>query len=169
MACLQGAAALDLSECWVGAGFVRNLVWDRLHSFPDPTPLCDVDVLIFEPGTGSEREIEVEAALHARAPDMPWSVKNQARMHLRNGDGPYRDTEDALAHWLETPTAVAVRLTVGGAVEILAPFGLADLFAPAVRPTPHARSRPDRLQAYRLRMAEKDWPATWPNVRVYAF
>ena len=168
LSCLEAVAALGLSDGWIGAGFVRSLVWDRLHGFPSATPLADVDVLTFEPGAGPGRDAEIEAALADRRPGVPWSVKNQARMHERNGDRPYRDTEDALRHWLETPTAVAARLSAGGALEILAPFGLADLFAPAARPTPHARARRDRRKAYQLRMAEKDWPATWPNVRVYA-
>jgi len=166
--CLEAVAALDLPECWIGAGFLRNLVWDRRHGFAQPTPLADVDVLTFEPGTGPERETQIEAGLAEQLPDVPWSVKNQARMHARNGDAPYRDTEDALRHWLETPTAVAARLAAGGAVEILAPFGLTDLFALTVRPTPHARSRPGRLKAYRLRIAAKAWPTIWSNVRVYA-
>lgn len=167
LACLQAVAALDLPGGWIGAGFLRNLVWDRLHGFAQPTPLADVDVLTFEPASGTEREAEIEAALAGALPAVPWSVKNQARMHARNGDRAYRDTEDALGHWLETPTAVAARLTAGE-LEILAPFGLADLFAIAVRPTPHARSRQDRLNAYRLRMADKNWPAIWPGVQVYA-
>jgi len=169
MGCLEAVAGLALADGCIGAGFLRNLVWDRLHGFAVPTPLADVDVVFFEPGAGPERECGIEAALRARLPGVPWSARNQARMHQRNGDRPYRDTADALAHWLETPTAVAARLdAASGAVEILAPFGLADLFALAVRPTPHARSRPDRLAAYRARMAEKDWPATWPGIRVYA-
>jgi len=168
LACLEAVAALELSDGWVGAGFLRSLAWDRLHGFLEPTPLADVDVLTFEPGSGPERESEIEAALRARLPDVPWSVKNQARMHTRNGDAPYRDTEDALGHWLETPTAVAARRTAAGVMEILAPLGLTDLFALTVRPTPHARARRARLEAYRQRMAEKTWPATWPGVRVEA-
>ncbi len=169
MACLQAVAALDLPDGWIGAGFLRNLAWDRLHGFAAPTPLADVDVLVFGPASGLEREAEIEAALAGRLPAVPWSVKNQARMHERNGDAPYRDTEDALGHWLETPTAVAARITAGGELEILAPFGLADLFGLTVRPTPHVRSRRDRLKAYRLRMAEKAWPAIWPGVQVVAY
>ena len=155
LACLQAVAALDPPECWVGTGFLRNMVWDRLHGFARPTPLADVDVLTFEPASGAERESEIEAALASDLPAVPWSVKNQARMHERNGDAPYRDTEDALGHWLETPTAVGARLSAGDELEILAPLGLADRFALAVRPTPHARSRRDRLKAYRLRTAQK--------------
>ncbi len=168
MACLEAVAALDLPDSWIGAGFLRNLAWDRMHGFAAPTPLADVDVLVFEPASGKEREAEIGVALASRLPAVPWSVKNQARMHERNGDAPYRNTEDALRHWLETPTAIAVRLAAGGELEILAPFGLADLFAMTVRPTPYARSRRDRLKAYGLRMAEKAWPAIWPGVRVDA-
>ena len=166
MACLEAVAALDPADGWIGAGFLRNLAWDRLHGFPEATPLTDVDVLLFEPAAGPARGAEIEAALRARLPGVPWSVKNQAGMHARNGDRPYRNTEDALAHWLETPTALAARLYGGGELEILAPFGLADLFALTVRPTPHARARRDRLAAYRRRMADKAWPAIWSDVRV---
>jgi hypothetical protein len=87
LACLEAMAALDLFDGWIGAGFVRSLVWDRLHGFPGPTPLADVDVLFFEPGSGRDRENEVAAALADRLPEVPWSVKNQARMHVRNGAG----------------------------------------------------------------------------------
>jgi uncharacterized protein len=167
MACLEAVAALGLPDGWIGAGFLRNLAWDRLHAFARPTPLADVDVIFFEPDSGTEREAEIETALARHLPAVPWSARNQARMHGRNGDPPYRDTADALVHWLETPTAVAARLTAGGALEILAPFGLADLFALTVHPTPHARARPDRLAAYRLRVAQKAWLAVWPEVKVY--
>ncbi len=168
MACLEALAEVDLPDAWIGAGFLRSLVWDRLHGFAEPTPLDDVDVVYFDPAAGAEDEPAIEAQLRALLPEVPWSVRNQARMHERNGDLPYRDTEDALRHWLETPTAVAARLEPGGKVALLAPFGLDDLFAMLLRPTPHARSRPDRLEAYRLRLHEKAWTTTWPDARVEA-
>ena len=59
-------------------------------------------------------------------------------------------------------------MMAGGELEILAPFGLADLFALTVRPTPRARSRRDRMKEYRLRVAEKGWTAIWPDVQVTA-
>lgn len=38
---------------WIGAGFVRNAVWDHLHGYGEATPLADIDVLHFarEPST----------------------------------------------------------------------------------------------------------------------
>ncbi len=73
----------------LAAGFVRNLVWDRLHGLV-ATPFTDIDVIYFDPADLSrETENRYEAELRILAPEYPWSVKNQARMHLRNGDKPY--------------------------------------------------------------------------------
>jgi hypothetical protein len=164
---LEAVAALDLPDGWIGAGFLRAPVWDHLHGYQRPTPLADIDVIYFDP---EHREPEAERAHEARlaalAPGLPWSVRNQARMHERNGDRPYESTEDALKHWLETPTAVAVRLRAAGRPALLAPFGLDDLLGLIMRPTPHARGRPDRLAAYRRRVETKNWLAAWPKVRV---
>jgi hypothetical protein len=94
---------------------------------------------------------------------VPWSVRNQARMHLRNGDPPYTDTADALRFWLETPTAIAIRIDDGGSPSLLAPFGTDDLTGIVCRPTPRGR---EKLMQYRQRVRVKDWPARWPRVRI---
>ncbi|CAH7108283.1 hypothetical protein VCHA54P496_10681 [Vibrio chagasii] len=47
---LECVAQLDLPQCYVAAGFVRNLVWDHLHGFDNPTPLNDIDVIYFDRG-----------------------------------------------------------------------------------------------------------------------
>ena len=76
----------------------------------------------------------------------------------RNGDRPYRDCADALCHWAETCTAVALRL-VGERLELLAPLGVDDLLALKVRPTAHFAGKPE---VYRRRLREKNWTARWP-------
>lgn len=165
MACLQAVASLELPDCWIGSGFVRAPLWDRLHGFAEPTPLNDIDVIYFDPdGSGPGRDEALEAQLAQCMPDAPWSVRNQARMHRRNGDRPYRSSEDALRHWLETTAAVAVRLNRDGQLMLMAPFGLDDVMALTVRPTPHARAH--RMADYRARNAAKNWAARWPQVRV---
>ena len=162
MACLNAVASLGPPDGWIGAGFLRNLVWDRLHGHAVPTPLADIDVIYHDPGAGAAEECEVESRLRGFLPAEPWSARNQARMHRRNGDRPYRSTANAMAHWLETPTAVAARLGAGGRPEILAPLGLDDLLGLRVRPTPHARA--GRMAAYRARLAAKGWEKTWPRL-----
>ena len=167
MAALGAVAGLGLPDCWIGAGFLRGAVWDRLHEYVQRTPLDDIDVVTFDPrAPDPAAEAALERRLGELLPGLPWSVKNQARMHLRNGDAPYGSSADALAHWLETPTAVALRLNQAGGLELLAPLGTGDLLGLVVRPTPHARAHKHRLAAYRARLEKKNWPAKWPKLRV---
>ncbi len=176
MAVLRAVRALALPDWAVGAGFVRNAVWDHLHGFAASRadipktaagrngPPDDVDVLFFDPSDcAREREGALERRLADLMPDVPWSVRNQARMHLRNGDAPYADTEDAIRCWLESATCVAVRLESDDGLAVIAPYGLTDLLALRSRPTPSGRAHP---ADYRARMRQKDWPARWPRVRV---
>ena len=167
MQALAAVRALDLPDCWIAAGFVRNRVWDHLHNYAEPTPPNDIDVVYFDPDNLEEAaEKRLEAALQSHRSGEPWSVKNQGRMALVNGDPPYRDTAHALMHWCETPTPVGARLDAGGRVEITAPLGIDDLFDLIVRPTPHAKRHPEKFEQYRMRMAKKNWPRHWPKVRV---
>jgi len=103
MTVLMSAEKLGLSDCWVGAGFVRNPVWDALHGRPWSASYTDIDVAYFDPADiDPKRDEVIEAELAVVIPGAPWSVKNQARMHLQNGDAPYTDTADAMRHWPET-------------------------------------------------------------------
>ena len=160
---LRAVSRLGLPDCWTGAGFVRNLVWDRLHGFAEATPLNDIDVLYFDPADRSRAtEAALEARLHRSLPGLPWSVRNQARMHRRNGDAPYRSTGHALTFWAETPTAVAVALR-DNRVEVIAPFGTDDLMGLTVRPTRRFRHK---MAIYRARVAGKRWRILWPKLTV---
>ena len=86
--------SLALPDCWIGAGFVRNAVWDHLHGRALSPLTGDVDVLWFDATcTNPSEDRRLEALLHAAEPSIDWSVKNQARMHLRNGDAPYRNAK----------------------------------------------------------------------------
>ena len=158
----EAVASLDLPDGWIGAGLIRNAVWDALHGRePERLSTDDVDVIYFDPGDiAGERERGIEAGLLALAPGIPWSAKNQARMHLRNGDRPYRDSRDAIAHWPETATAIAARLH-HGRIEVIAPHGITDLLALTVRPTAAFRHK---MAIYQERLKAKDWPSRWPRL-----
>jgi hypothetical protein len=119
-------ASLRLPDCWIGAGFIRNAVCDHLRFHP--TPHGDADVVRFDRESAEpRRDAEVTATLRRRDPTLNWFAKNQARMHTRNGDEPYASSSDAMRHWPETATAVAVRHSRPSGCEIAAPFGLDDL------------------------------------------
>lgn len=158
----EAAASLELPDSWIGAGLIRNAIWDALHGRePERRATDDVDVIYFDPDdTSGERDRAIEGRLLALAPDIAWSVKNQARMHLRNGDRRYRDSCDAIAHWPETATAIAARLH-HGRIEVIAPHGIRDLLDVKVRPTPAFRHK---MEIYRGRLKAKDWPSRWPRL-----
>jgi hypothetical protein len=87
-------------------------------------------------------------------------------MAARNGDRPYCGTLDAIAHWTDTATAVAARHGAGGAAEIAAPWGVGDLLAGIVRPTPRFAADPAKLEVFARRIEGKGWLRRWPGLRV---
>lgn len=112
-----------------------------------------------------DRDRAIEAVLTAEAPDVRWSVTNQARMHARHGHAPYGSVAGALRHWPETATAVAARLDADGRVVLLAPWGLDDLLALRIRPTPPFDT-PAGHAVVRARLAAKRWVERWPRVKI---
>lgn len=164
MQALRAVRELALPDCWVAAGFVRNCVWDFLHSYSVPTPLSDIDVIYFDPSsTTDDHDYRIEARLRGYWPNLPWSVKNQARMHSRNGDEPYLSASEAMKHWPETATAAGVRLERNSDISVSAPFGLSDLFKLVVRPTPAFKGR---MHIFHDRLSTKGWLEQWPQLRV---
>ncbi|CAH2602864.1 Nucleotidyltransferase family protein [Rhodovastum atsumiense] len=155
---------LRLPDCWIGAGFVRNAVWDRLHRRTASPLAGDVDVVWHDLRRDDPREDERhEALLRAVEPGIVWSVRNQARMHGRNGDAPYASVRDAMRFWPETATAVAVRRDGLEGFEIAAPYGLDDLLNLVLRPTPPFAQA--RRSVYAARLHAKRWQALWPLLR----
>lgn len=150
---------LKLNDCWVGAGCIRNKVWDVLHE-QTAEQFNDVDVIFFDQSDTSERiEKEIEEKLLEINKTFQWSVKNQARMHLRNNHSQYTDSRHAISHWPETATAVAAALNVNDEIEILAPYGLDDLFNLVVRPTPNFNQL-----IFQKRADDKQWENQWKKL-----
>jgi hypothetical protein len=166
---LEAARDVHAPDWLIGAGAIRGLVWDRLHGVADPAPPEDVDLVFFDPASlGPERDEAVRAALAARAPDLPWDVKNQAAVHLWYPRvfgvevEPLGSVCDAVATWPETATAVGVRLTDAGELLVVAPLGLDDLFGLVWRRNP----RRVTVAEYRRRLEDKLDRERWPRVAV---
>ncbi|MDV6318367.1 nucleotidyltransferase family protein [Chromohalobacter sp. HP20-39] len=164
MEALAIASEEKLPEWCIAAGFVRNLVWDNIHGLSSATDLNDVDLIYFDPRDCSEsRDREIEDDLKSIS-KLPWSVKNQARMHERNSDSPYISTEDAMSFWVEVETAVGARLDERGEVAIVAPFGVERLFGFTI--TLNSK-RPKRTD-FEARISSKRWLEMWPKLVVNA-
>lgn len=158
---LRAARTLGLPDWCIAAGFVRNRVWDHLHGISPPREPADIDVLFFDAAdTSKEREVEYEKRLAELMP-LPWQVRNQARMHIRKDLPPHRSTSDSMIYWLETVTAVGVRLEVDDSLTVIAPLGTDDLLGLRCSPTAYGRTR---LHEYEARIASKGWRELWPKV-----
>jgi hypothetical protein len=159
---LKQVAALRLPDCYIAAGFVRNLVWDSLHHQSEATPLNDVDVIYFDSSESkSDRYLEYEQQLRLEMPNLNWQVRNQALMHIRNGDAPYRSSVDAMGYWPEKETAVAVRLNDKLEYECVSAFGFDSLFDLKIS------HNPVRLKKlFVSRVEGKNWLAKWPLLKV---
>lgn len=157
---LELVRQLNLPDCYIGAGFVRNLVWDYLHSRQQATALNDVDVVYFDPYEQNPQQyLAYEKQLKQLMPGLNWQVRNQALMHIRNGDKPYSSTQDAISYWPEKETAVAIRLTTENRIECYAAFGFDSLFQGIISYNPK-RSR----EVFQQRLAAKGWQKKWPGL-----
>ena len=162
MEALQAASTLHLNDWCIAAGFVRNLVWDKLHKKESLTPLNDVDLIYYDPSNLHEKSDKLLERHLKSISTLPWSVKNQARMHVRNRDKPYSSTCDAMSYWVEIETAVGVKLFETGKMEILAPFGVTKLFGYSITINDKRRN----ANSFYERIENKQWLSQWPNLQV---
>ncbi len=160
---LRAVRRLGLPDWCIAAGFVRNRVWDHLHGIPPGRPFADIDVLYYDAGDLSkEREYEFEDRLDDLLPGLPWQVRNQARMHVKKELPQHQSTAHSMTFWLETVTAVGVRLEADDTLSVVAPLGVEDLVNLRCRPTAYGQARRDEYEA---RIAQKRWRELWPRVR----
>lgn len=156
-----------LPDAWTGAGALRDLVWGELYG-PGfrPDDVHDVDVAFFDPGDLSRDHDDLATArLRARCAGISWQARNQAAVHTWyaarfGGDppAPLTSIADAVGTWPETATAVAVRLGNDGALDVCAPFGLADLMGGVWRRNPRRVSLDESLARLRRHRPAERWP-----------
>ena len=79
---LHVAREVHAPDWLLGAGAIRDAVWDASHHRP-PAPPREIDLGFFDGADVTpERDREVEAALRERAPGLQWEAKNQAAVHF---------------------------------------------------------------------------------------
>lgn len=166
MRVLSAAEEADLPDWWIGAGFLRNTIWDAIvgnntrYRYPG-----DVDLVYFDDTEPTpEADWGLDQEMQDRHPFATWQVRNQARMHVVDGFEPYSSTADGIAHWVETATCVGVRLR-SGEPEFLVCYGVEDLLGLIARPIPlfcHA----ELIELFHRRITEKRWRDRWPGLRI---
>ena len=169
MSALSAVRELRLASWCIGAGAVRNLVWDALHEYRTPSALTDIDVAYFdEASLAPERDAQLQDRLAVIRPGVAWEVTNQAAVHtwfegyFGHAVQPLLSLEAAVASWPEYATSVGLTLRADDSMDVIAPHGLDDLFSLVVRRNPARVS----VATYRQRVAEKRYAQRWPKVRV---
>lgn len=162
---LRAVRSTGPPQSYVAAGAIRNTVWDSLHGRAPTGLAADVDVVYFQ---NFADDIDWSRRLSLEVAEYDWDVTNQATVHSWQSQyynrviPPYVSLDAALETWPETATAVGVRLDRGGGIEIVAPFGLGDLFQLKVCPSPMLLAP----AAFRTRLQNKNWLSRWPRLRV---
>jgi uncharacterized protein len=168
MAALIAARSMGLSSWCIGAGAVRNLVWDHLHGRLPSASIDEIDLVYFDPKLAREHEQHVRNRLSSICPDCSWDVTNQAHVHQWYEESfgiavpALRSLEEGIATWPEYATCVGLSLTAKDELQVMAPHGLTDLFALRVRHNP-ARATADVFAA---RQSSKRWAERWPRLRI---
>ncbi|EMI9086238.1 MULTISPECIES: nucleotidyltransferase family protein [Bacillus] len=164
---LQMAKSLELPDWWICAGFVRSKIWDTLHNYEARTAMPDVDVIYYDSLHKDEiYEQSLETKLINIDATIPWSVKNQARMHVVNNMPPYSSSVDAISKFPETATALGVTLDELNNVILTAPCGIEDVLSLQVKPTAHFLESKERIHMYKNRVNKKNWQDKWPNITI---
>ena len=162
---LNCAKSLNLPDWWICAGFVRSKIWDVQHGFDERTPIPDIDVIYYDQSNVEEGvEKNHEEVLRKLLSNVPWSVKNQARMHVANNSSPYTSSVDAIGRFPETATSLGVKLDEENNVIMTSPHGIQDAVNLIVKPTPYFLESKERMLIYEKRVREKNWPLTWYNI-----
>lgn len=165
---LKSVKTFNLPDWWVCAGFVRSKIWDTLHHFSEKTPNPDIDVIYFDPANTEEATEKIlEEKLRTLNPHIPWSVKNEARMHIKNKIPPYSSSVDAISKFPETATALGVRLDEKDNVIFTAPCGIHDVVNLEVKPTPFFTETKERIDIYKDRISKKNWRSIWSNLNIH--
>jgi len=164
MRILEVAESMNLSDWLIGAGFVRNKVWDHLHGYEESTPPTDIDLVYFDK-ENKFNEKEIEARLEELMPKVEWEVVNQATAHDWNEEKLYRSTADAISKWPETATGVGVALK-DGELRLIAPLGIEDLANIIARPTPAFKVSDKKRARVQERISQKRWKEKWPRLQI---
>ncbi|MER9416941.1 nucleotidyltransferase family protein [Mesorhizobium sp. M0306] len=162
---LVRARGLDLPDWLVVSGALYNTVWNHLTGKPSGYGIRDVDLFYFDE---SDLSYEAEDSVIARAAPVfadlpvPVEIRNQARVHLWypikfGQECPrYMSASESVSYFASKTHAVGVRFDAEGRLDLVAPFGLDDIFS--FRITPNRVLDNQRTHEIKGRRAQECWP-----------
>lgn len=162
---LARAARCRLPDWLIVSGVLYNTVWNHLTGRDSGHGVKDVDLFYFDATDLSyeaEDAIIRSAAMLFEGLPAPIEIRNEARVHLwfeeRFGQ-PYpqlASSAQALGYFAARTHAVGLRLDSSGWPEVVAPFGLDDIFS--FRLTPNRVLDNRRTYEEKAARASQNWP-----------
>ena len=162
------AEKLDLPDWVIGAGFVRNKVWDYLHGYQkEKVDTNDIDLIYFDPNGNDEKDDEKLSEELKTKTGLNWEVVNEIYVHkgYTIKPPPYTSSEDAVSKWPETATCIGVK-TENGKLKLIAPHGIGDLVNLIIRPNVAFIDKTNAENIVVERMKKKKWLEKWPKLKM---
>lgn len=140
---LAGAQSLALPDWLIVSGALYNSVWNHLTGKPLGYGIRDVDLFYFDDADLSyeaEDSVIRRAARHFEGLPLPVEVRNQARVHLwyplkfGRTCPRYMSSSHSLGFFASRTHAVGVHMDNDGQLNLVAPFGLDDIFSFRITP-----------------------------------
>jgi hypothetical protein len=165
MQLLAALRPLRLPQRRLVGGCLYQTVWNVLTGRPCRIGIHDYDVIYFDDGdlSWAAEDCVIRRVAEATQDCVgPLQVRNQARVHLwfeRRFGSPYpplSSADEALQRYVSVVHAVGVRMEDDDRLNVVAPFGLDDLFAMVVRPN-HALDN-EASHASKAARAKAIWP-----------
>ncbi len=165
---LEIARSANLPNWYIGAGIVRNSVWDYLHGTPGKTPIRDIDLVYFS--SEEIQEQEVRQFLENSIPNVEWDFKNSAIVHkwYKEKKGidrkPLNSSEEDIDNWPEICSCIGIRLQNDNQLLIYAPYDIDDLLDMVFR----RNIEGDRIteKVFEWRVENKHIAERWPKAKI---
>jgi uncharacterized protein len=163
------AGSDQTEKFYIGAGALAQTIWNSIFGNELTYGIDDIDIVYFNKDDLSElAEDTALKTLSRKLKHIPFNldIKNQARIHLWHKDKfgyqilPVTSIEDAIDRWPTTSTSIGLRIDRNKNIEIIAPFGLDDLFSGIVR----ANKRQITSEIYNRKVQK--WIKKWPNLKI---
>ena len=194
MDCLHALRSLDLPQGYIGAGFLRNAIWDELHERGKPTPLNDIDVIYFsdeitvsqnvavaqtstEPAFQQQEHSRITAAAKSEIKNQEKAIERQLTQIMPQANWQVKNQARMhLAHghspYKSSHEAISywIERETCVAIRLLANDDL-DVLAPFglvanFAGTISINPQYPRPEVFKQRLASKNWLTVWPSLTV---
>jgi hypothetical protein len=165
MPLLVSVRSVQLPQWRLVAGCLYQTVWNLLTGRDRGTGIKDYDLIYFDDSDlswAAEDRVIRSVAAATRGCVGPVEVRNQARVHLWFEDKfgtaypQLHSADEAIGRYASIVHAIGVRLEYDDRLDVVAPFGLDDLFAMVIRPNYALENAVSHTR--KARRAQAIWP-----------